>query len=73
MADGVQDKKIDEVSEEAMLSKAGVNWEKARILIRHIKQFCGRSLFISEKKQQAYFGNNNFPLEVDHELLPIIR
>jgi hypothetical protein len=35
-----------------------------------MKQFFGRSLFVSDKKQQAYFGDNDFPLEVDCEILP---
>jgi hypothetical protein len=61
---------MDEVSVEAMLTEAGVNWTNARILLRHLKQFFGRSLFASEKKCRAYFGNNDFPPVVDREVLP---
>ncbi len=62
---GVASSKVmDEVSVEAMLSEAGVNWINGRILFRHLKQFFGRSLAVSEKKRRAYFGNNNFPLMV---------
>jgi hypothetical protein len=61
---------MDEASVEAMLTEAGVNWTNARILFRHLKQFFGRSLVVSEKKQQAYFGNNDFPRVVDREVLP---
>ena len=61
---------MDEVSVEAMLTEAGVNWTNARILFRHLKQFFGRSLVVSEKKRRAYFGNNDFPPVVDREVLP---
>jgi hypothetical protein len=52
---------MDEVSVEAMLTEAGVNWTSGRILFRHLRQFFGRSLVVSEKKRRAYFGNNDFP------------
>ncbi len=65
VADGIPLKKMDEVSVEAMLTEAGVNWTNARILFRHLKQFFGRSLVVSEKKRWAYFGNNDFPPVVD--------
>jgi hypothetical protein len=52
---------MDEVSVEAMLSEAGVNWKSGRILFRHLKQFFGRSLVVLEKKRWAYVGNNDFP------------
>ena len=48
VADGIPSKIMDEVSVEAMLTEAGVNWTNARILFRHLKQFFGRSLFASE-------------------------
>jgi hypothetical protein len=48
---GVPHQKVmDEVSVEAMLSEAGVNWTSARIIFRHLKQFFGRSVVVSEKK-----------------------
>ena len=50
IANGVLGRKMDEVSIEAMLSEAGINWKNARTLFRHMKQFFGRSLFVSEKK-----------------------
>ncbi len=54
-------KVMDEVSVEAMLSEAGVNWTNGRILFQCLKQFFGRSLAVSEKKRRANFGNNDFP------------
>jgi hypothetical protein len=49
---GVSHQKVmDEVSVEAMLSEAGVNWTSARIIFRHLKQFFGRSVVVSEKKK----------------------
>ncbi len=59
-----------EVSVDAMLTEAGVIWKNAQILFRHLKQFFGRSLVVSEKKRQAYLGNNDFPPVVDNEVLP---
>ncbi len=50
VANGIPPKVMDEVSVEAMLSEAGVNWINARILFRHLKQFFGRSTVVSEKK-----------------------
>ena len=60
---------MDEVSVEAMLSEAGVNWTNARILFWHLKQFFGKSLAVSEKKRQAYFGNNDFTPTVSRFVL----
>ena len=70
MANGIPLKVMDEVSVEAMLSKAGINWTNAWVLFRHLKQFFGRSLAVSERKRRAYFGNNDFPPEVDRLVLP---
>jgi len=66
---GVPQKTMDEVSVEAMLSEAGVNWKSARIIFRHLKQFFGRSIAVSEKKRRAYFGDNDFPPSVDQIVL----
>jgi len=67
---GVSHQKVmDEVSVEAMLSEAGVNWTSARIIFRHLKQFFGRSVVVSEKKRRAYFGDNDFPPTVDRLVL----
>jgi hypothetical protein len=63
---------MDEVSVEAMLTEAGVKWTNACILFQHLKQFFGRSLYASEEKCQAYFGNNDLPPVLDHEVLPDI-
>ena len=70
VANGIPPKVMDEVSVEAMLSEAGVNWTNARILFRHLKQFFGRSMVVSEKKRRDYFGSNDFPPEVDRETFP---
>jgi hypothetical protein len=67
---GVSDHKVmDEISVEAMLSEAGVNWTSGRIIFRHLKQFLGRSIVVSEKKRWAYFGDNDFPPTVDRLVL----
>ncbi len=50
VANGIPPKVMDEVSVEAMLNEAGVNWTNARVLFRHLKQYFGRSLVVSEKK-----------------------
>ena len=34
------------------------------------KAFFGRSLVAFERKRRDYFGNNDFPPEVDHVVLP---
>ncbi len=60
---------MDEVSVEVMLNEAGVNWTNVRVLFRHLKQFFGGSLAVSERKRRSYFGNNDFPPEVDHTVL----
>lgn len=36
----------------------------------HMKQFFGRTLFISEKMWWAYYRNNDFPPEGGHEIIP---
>jgi hypothetical protein len=61
---------MDEVSIKAMLNEAGMNWMNEWVLFHHLKQYFGRSLVVSEKKRQAFFGNNDFPLQVDHGILP---
>jgi hypothetical protein len=33
-----------------MLSEAGVNWTSGRIIFRHLKQYFGKSIVVSEKK-----------------------
>jgi hypothetical protein len=67
---GVSEHKVmDEISVEAMLSEAGVNWTSGRIIFRHLKQFLGRSIVVSEKKRRAYFGDNDFPPTVDRLVL----
>jgi hypothetical protein len=68
ISNGMHPKVMDEVSVEAMLSEAGVNWTNARLIFRHLKQFFGKSLAVSEKKRQAYFGGNDFPPSVDRIL-----
>jgi hypothetical protein len=60
---------MDEVSVEAMLSKAEVNWTSARIIFQHLKQFFGRSVVVSEKKRRAYFGDIDFPPTIDKLVL----
>jgi hypothetical protein len=70
VANGILPKVMDEVSVEAMLNEAGVNWTNARVIFRHLKQFFGRSVAVSEKKRRAYFGNNDFPPEVGRKVLP---
>lgn len=70
VANGIPPKVMDEVSVETMLHEAGVNWTNGRILFRHLRQFFGRSLVVSERKRRSYFGNNDFPPEVDRIVLP---
>jgi hypothetical protein len=70
VANQMSPKAMDEMSVEAMLDKAGVNWTNARFIFRHQKQFFGRSLVVSEKKRREYFGSNDFPSEVSREALP---
>jgi hypothetical protein len=70
VANGIPPKVMDEVSVEAMLNEAGVNWTNGRVLFRHLKQYFGRSLVVSEKKRRVFFGNNDFPPQVDREILP---
>jgi len=70
VATHISPKVMDEVSVEAMLNEAGVNWTNGRIIFRHLKQFFGRSLVVSEKKRREYFGSNDFPPEVGRETLP---
>jgi hypothetical protein len=60
---------MDEVSVEAMLHEAGVNWTNARVLFHHLKQFFGKSLAVLERKRRSYFGNNDIPPDVDHIVL----
>ncbi len=50
IANGVLGRKMDEISIEAMISEAGINWKNSQTLCQHMKQFFGRSLFVSEKK-----------------------
>jgi hypothetical protein len=70
VANGIPPTVMDEISIEAMLNKAGVNWTNGRVLFCHLKQYFGRSLVVSEKKRCVFFGNNDFPPEVDREILP---
>jgi hypothetical protein len=70
VATHISPKVMDEVSVEAMLNEAGVNWTNGRIIFRHLEQFFGWSLVVSEKKQRKYFGRNHFPPEVGRETLP---
>ncbi len=63
-------KLMDEVSVEAMLSEAGVNWISGCIIFCHLKQYFGKSIIVSEKKRRAYFGGNDFPPSVDRTILP---
>jgi hypothetical protein len=69
VATHISPKVMDEVSVEAMMNEAGVNWMNARVISRHLKQFFGRSLVVSEKKRREYFGSNDFPSEVSRETL----
>jgi hypothetical protein len=69
-ANGIPNKVMDEVSIEVMLHEAGVNWSNVSILFCHLEQFFGRSLVVSDRKRCNYFGNNDFPPEVDHVVLP---
>jgi hypothetical protein len=52
-ANGFLPKVMDEVSVEAMLNEAGVNWTNARVIFRHLKQFFGRSVAVSERKRHG--------------------
>jgi hypothetical protein len=70
VATHISPKVMDEVSVEAMLNEAGVNWANGHIIFRHLKQFFGRSLVVLEKQQHEYFGSNDFPPEVGRETLP---
>lgn len=70
VANGFPPKVMDEVNVEAMLHEAGVNGTNARVLFRYLKQFFGKSLVVSERKRRSYFGNNDFPPEVDRIVLP---
>jgi hypothetical protein len=69
ISNGMHPKVMDEVSVEAMLSEAGVNWTNAHIIFQHLKQFFGKSLAVFKKKRRAYFGGNDFPNSVDRILL----
>jgi hypothetical protein len=58
---------MDHISVEAMLCDANINTKKARKLFTHMRMYFGRSLFYSEKKRRVYFGNNDFPPNVDKQ------
>lgn len=60
---------MDVVSVESMLSEAGVNWKSRCIIFRHLKQFFGKSLVVSEKQRRAYFGDNDFAPSVGRMVL----
>lgn len=66
----ISPKVMDEVSNEAMLNKAGINWTYGQVIFHHLKQLFGQSLAVSEKKWHEHFGRNDFPPEVFHETLP---
>jgi hypothetical protein len=57
---GVLGRKMDEVSIEAMLSEAGINWKNARTLFRHMKQFVGRSLLFLRKSDGPTLETTTF-------------
>jgi hypothetical protein len=63
-------KKIDAVQVEAMLSKAGLCSNNARMLFRHLNSFFGKGKFDSEHKQHAFFAGNDFLPIVDRMILP---
>ncbi len=63
-------KQMDPISVEAMLCDANISTKKARKLFTHMRIFFGRSMFASEKKRRAYFGNNDFPPNIDKHMLP---
>jgi hypothetical protein len=46
----ISPKVMDEVSNEAMLNKAGINWTYGQVIFHHLKQLFGQSLAVSEKK-----------------------
>ncbi len=58
-------KKMDALSEEAMLTESWVQLSKARVMFWHIAHFFGRSIFESAIKWHKYFGDNNFSPKVD--------
>jgi hypothetical protein len=70
ISNGIPQQIMDEVSVEAMLSEAGVNWTSGRIIFCHLKQYFGISIIVSEKKRQAYFEGNDVHPSVDRTILP---
>ena len=47
-------KKMDAVQVESMLSEAGLTKNNARVIIRHLNQFFGKGRFESEHKRRAF-------------------
>ena len=60
VANGIPPKDMNEVSTESVLFKASVNWANAHILFCHLKQFIGRNMAVTEKKQRVYFSRYLF-------------
>jgi hypothetical protein len=65
------DKKMDAIQIEAMLSEAGLcSNNNARILFRHLNHFFGKGKFKSEHKRRAFFAGSDFPPVIDRLVLP---
>jgi len=52
---------MDAVQVEAMLAECRLGKDASRALLRHLRQFLGKSFFESEHKRREAFAGKDFP------------